>query len=143
VALSSLLTKITPFPSGSAASGLPPSASVPTTFCVRASIAVVFALPPLNVNTRPEAWSYVIASGLRCSSLMRFSTASVFVSNTVTLESRPLLVNPRPTSFASATPCTPGVSGMSPTTLSVFASTTCTCVPCETNSRLESASNVM
>ena len=39
------------------ASGLPPSARVPTTFCVRASIAVVFRPPPLNVNTRPEALS--------------------------------------------------------------------------------------
>ena len=39
------------------------------------------------------------------------------MSKMVTVSSRPLLVKPRPRSGARAIPCTPGVSGMSPTFL--------------------------
>ena len=66
--------------------------------------------------------------------------ASVLRSNTVTDESRPLLVKPRDSSGASATPCTPAVFGISPTTLSVRMSTTATRVPRVTNSRWDAAS---
>src|SRR5439155_725684 len=44
-------------------------------------------------------------------------------------------VQPRPSVGANATPWTPGVSGMSPATLSDFKSTAWTCVPCVTNRR--------
>ena len=53
----------------------------------------------------------------------------------VTDWSRPLLVAPRPRSGASATPCTPGVLGISPRTSPESASITTTRVPREMNSR--------
>ncbi len=55
--LSSRFTYILPLPSATANSGRPPSASMPTTRPVFASIALVLSLPPLNVNTRPETGS--------------------------------------------------------------------------------------
>src|SRR5947199_6654339 len=50
-------------------------------------------------------------------------------SKIVTDWSRPLLVAPRPRSGASATPCTPGVLGISPRTSPESASITTTRVP--------------
>ena len=98
-------------------------------------MAVALLLPPLKAKTRFDTGSYSIASGLRAASSIRVTTASDARSNTVTVESRPSLTKPRPRSGASATPCAPGVFGMSPTTLSLFTSSTCTWVPCVTNSR--------
>src|ERR1700722_5273165 len=101
--LSSMLTKILPLASLAANSGLPSSLIVPSTFPVAASIAVESWLRPLNVNTR-------LVGG----------------SKKLTLPSRPFLTKPRPSSGASAMPCTPGVSAMSPTLLPESASTTIT-----------------
>src|SRR5207247_4478905 len=56
-------------------------------------------------------------------------------SNIETLFSRPLLVNPCLKADAIATPCTPGVSGIVPTTFPLSASRTSTWVACETQSR--------
>ena len=50
----------------------------------------------------------------------------VFKSKIVTDEALPLLAYPRPSSGASATPCTPAVLGISPTGASVSASKTIT-----------------
>ena len=55
--LSSRLTKIRPALSATANSGRPPSSIVLTIAPLVASIAVADLLPPLNVNTRPEAGS--------------------------------------------------------------------------------------
>src|SRR5438067_16467 len=60
------------------------------------------------------------------------SGLSVFRSKIVTVLPRPLLMKPLFSSAAIAIPWTPGVSGMSPTTLLESRSTTATCVPCET-----------
>ena len=62
-------------------------------------------------------------------------TASDLMSNTVTVESPPLVMKPLPVLGASAMPCVRGVSGMSPNTLPVAPSMTITCVPRETNTR--------
>ena len=53
----------------------------------------------------------------------------------VTVELPPLVVKPCPALVAMPAPCTPGVSGMSPTTLPVVPSTTIMCVPRETKTR--------
>ena len=50
----------------------------------------------------------------RLPTLIRVRCLSVFSSNEVTVESPPLLVKPRPSFEAIATPCTPGVFGISP-----------------------------
>ena len=57
------------------------------------------------------------------------------MSNIVTVESPPFVVNPWPDLGASAIPCVRGVSGMSPITLPVAPSITITCVLRETNTR--------
>ena len=62
-------------------------------------------------------------------------TASVFRSNIVTVWSPPLVVKPWPALVAMPAPCTPGVFGMSPSTLPVAPSTTIMCVPRDTNTR--------
>ena len=90
--LSSMLTKIVPLPSLVMNSGLPPSAIVPTTAGRVTSIAVALDEPPLNVNTRFESASKKIASGLLAGTCTFISGSSERVSNTVTDESRPLLV---------------------------------------------------
>jgi len=69
-------------------------------------------------------------------------SARVFRSKIVTLLSRPLLTNPRPRSWAMAMPCTPGVSGISPTTLPLLVSRTMTCVPREMKRRFDESSTV-
>ncbi len=63
-------------------------------------------------------------------------TARLLRSNIVTVESPPLVMNPRPDLVAKAMPCTRGVSGMSPTTLPVVPSSTITWVPRDTNTRV-------
>jgi hypothetical protein len=63
-------------------------------------------------------------------------------SNTVTLPSAPFDVKPLPKSGASAMPWTPGVSGMSPTTVPVMGSTTMTWVERETKRRFAAGSYV-
>ena len=60
-------------------------------------------------------------------------TARLAMSNIVTVESPPFVVNPWPDLGASAMPCVRGVSGMSPITLPP--SITITCVLRETNTR--------
>jgi hypothetical protein len=69
-------------------------------------------------------------------------TASVLVSNAVTVLARPLLAKPRPSSGTSATPCTPAVSAISPSCLPLSASSTSTCVDRGTYSRRASLSTV-
>ncbi len=140
--LSSRFTNIVPLPSATANSGFPPSGMLPTTVPAPASITLALSLPPLNTKTRLEAGSYSMASGFRAPSLIRPRTASVIKSNIVTEESRPLLVKPRLSSGARATPWTPGVSGISPRTLSVFTSTTWTLMPWVRKSRWFGASRV-
>ncbi len=60
--------------------------------------------------------------------------SSVFRSKIVTLFASPLLVKPRPNSVATATPCTPGVFGISPTTSLVSRFSTITWLSCDTKS---------
>src|SRR5260370_1209835 len=62
-------------------------------------------------------------------------TARVLRSNIVTVESPPLVMNPRPDLGDKAMPWVRGVSGMSPTTLPVGPSTTITWVLRDTNTR--------
>ena len=52
--------------------------------------------------------------------------ASVFRSKMVAESALPLLVTPRPSLWTSATPCTPRVFGISPTSLPLSTSTTIT-----------------
>ena len=102
---------------------------MPVTFPVEASRIVAFPDRPLNANTCFEKPSYRIASGFSPVTFTSSSGFRVFRSKIVTVEARPLLVNPRPSSGASATPCTPAVFGISPAGASVSASKTMTRVP--------------
>src|SRR5579859_2517510 len=113
--VSSTFTYTLPFPSAAANSGLPPTANVLKTFPSAASITVASLLRPLNANTRLVTRSYKIASGFVPAGTVLI-VFSVFRSKMVTELARPLLTNPRPSSGASAIPCTPCVSGISPTT---------------------------
>jgi hypothetical protein len=68
--------------------------------------------------------------------------ASVFASTIATLFSRPLVVKSRPSELTTATPWTPGVSAIRPTTAFLSVSTTTTSVVCARYSRLPSLSIV-
>src|ERR1022692_50993 len=91
------------------------------------SITLALSLPPLNATTRWVYGSYKIASGLTPTAMLSI-TSRVRKSNTLTRLVIPALMYPRPRSVASAMPCTPGVSAMSPTTLPLAISTMATCV---------------
>ena len=88
--------------------------------------AVAFPPAPLKVNTRRVAGSNRMASGFRPVVFTRARGWSEPVSNTFTDWSRPALAKPRCRSGTSATPCTPGVFGISPTTSPESASITVT-----------------
>src|SRR6266481_2143555 len=68
---------------------------------------------------RSEKSSYMMPSRPPVGMRSFLITARVLRSNIVTVESPPLVMNPRPDLGAKAMPCTRGVSGMSPTTLPV------------------------
>jgi hypothetical protein len=85
------------------------------TIPVLASITVVSLLLPLNVNRGYVPLSYRIASGFLPVSTLPVAIR-VFRSKMVRLFARPLLMKPFPRSVATAIPCTPGVSGIVPTT---------------------------
>jgi hypothetical protein len=67
--------------------------------------------------------------------LICLSTASVFRSNIVTVWSPLFVVKPWPALVEKPAPCTPGVFGMSPSTLPVAPSTTIMWVLRDTNTR--------
>ena len=138
---SSMFTYTRPLPSATENSGLPGSGMVATTLLVFASIAVALLERPLKANTRPEAASYRMESGFSPVGTVPV-VFNVFKSKIVTVLPRPSLMNPRFSSGAIAIPWTPGVSGMSPTTLFESRSTTTTWVACETYKRRAVASAV-
>src|SRR2546422_648431 len=76
-------------------------------------------------TSRKEA--IMIASGF-LPALMRLISLRVLRSKTLTELSRPFELNPSFCSGAKATPCTPCVLGISPTSLPLSRSTTCTWV---------------
>ena len=104
------------------------------TIPVLASITVVSLLLPLNVNRGYVPLSYRIASGFLPVSTLPVAIR-VFRSKMVTLFARPLLMKPFPRSVATAIPCTPGVSGIVPTTFLAAMSITSIWWPCDTYSR--------
>ncbi len=120
-----MFTNTLPRPSARENSGLPASAIVATTVLVLASITVALLPRPLKANTRCVVGSYRIASGPSPVGTLA-STARLLRSNTLTTLACPQLMKPRFNSGASAMPCTPGVSGISPTLLPVPVSTTVT-----------------
>ena len=73
-----------------------------------------------------------MASGFSPVTLTSLKVASVLRSKMVTVELRPLLMKPRPRSWAMAMPWTPESFSTSPTGLPLSTSITVTLVECET-----------
>ena len=105
--------------------------TVATALSVFASMIVTLRERPLNASTGPDFASYVMSSGfISVGTVPRIF--NVFMSKIATLLPRPLLMKPLLSSGARAMPCTPGVSGISPTTVPLSRSRTTTCVAWET-----------
>jgi len=122
---SSMFTYTLPLLSVTAVSGLPPRGMVPTTLPEAASTTVLSCVLALKVYTRLAEASYKMASG-RSPTFTLSSTLSVLRSKMTSVLSPPLVIKPRPSAGASATPCVPDRSGISPVGFSDFASTTMT-----------------